>query len=51
MEEQLKDGGPAFPVNGPSGDHPGMTLRDWFAGQIVIGLQHRKSTGKAKTVH
>lgn len=31
------DGGAAF----PSGDyHPvkGMTLRDWFAGQVLVGL-------------
>ncbi len=35
----MKDGGPAFPVpdlawlNGL-----GMSLRDWFAGQAIIGL-------------
>ena len=41
----MKDGGPAFPapewfesaIEGETGkfmyDHPGMTLRDWFAGQ------------------
>ena len=40
-----RDGGPAFPapewfesaIEGETGkfmyDHPGMTLRDWFAGQ------------------
>ena len=33
-----KGGGPAFPVNGPNGDHPGMELRDWFAGQAIAGL-------------
>lgn len=38
--------GPAFPCNeirGPNGEGicesaPGMTLRDWFAGQAVTGL-------------
>ena len=25
------DGGPAYPVNGPNGNHPGMSLRDFFA--------------------
>jgi len=39
MAEKTKGSGPAFPVNGPNGDSPGMTLRDWFAGQIVIGLE------------
>lgn len=40
-----KDGGQAFPVSlfpGPMGDlhagEPGMTLRDWFAGQALAGL-------------
>jgi len=36
-------GGPAFPVNSPSGTpeyipaRDGMTLRDWFAGQALAG--------------
>ena len=34
----INDGGPAFPVNGPNGDHPGMSLRDWFAGQVLNGV-------------
>jgi len=46
---ELNDGGPAFPR--PSGEardgngnsfwppgHPGMTLRDWFAGQALAGM-------------
>jgi len=37
------DGGPAFPFkdeDGQGGFHqnPGMTLRDWFAGQAVNGI-------------
>lgn len=31
-----KNGGPAFPRAG-NGGH-GMTLRDYFAGQVVVGL-------------
>ena len=32
------NGGPAFPVsNGVDTDH-GMTLRDYFAGQALVGL-------------
>lgn len=42
MSEQPKDGGPAYPQRVHSGmtytDHPGMTLRDWFAGQAMASL-------------
>lgn len=42
MAEKINDGGPAFPAEGgcDSGLHPnpGMSLRDWFAGQAIIGL-------------
>lgn len=41
----INDGGPAFPVPGVySPDHgflagvPGLSLRDWFAGQALAGL-------------
>ncbi len=42
----IKDGGPAFPQNPEARcstqyvrDHDeGMTLRDWFAGQALVGL-------------
>lgn len=34
-----EDGGSAFPYGGGSdGPYPGMTLRDWFAGQALNGL-------------
>ncbi len=36
-----KDGGPAFPFAVPErfyAAHEGMSLRDWFAGQIASGL-------------
>jgi hypothetical protein len=44
MTDTIKDGGRAFP--GPEFDpyseysilHPGMSLRDWFAGQALAGL-------------
>jgi len=37
----MKDGGPAFPVvkmNGIYPTIPGMSLRDWFAGQALAGM-------------
>lgn len=34
MSEQIKDGGPAFPLKDPAmGDAQGMSLRDYFAGK------------------
>lgn len=39
MTKQIEDGGPAFPVAaGQRLYGHGMTLRDWFAGQAMIGL-------------
>lgn len=48
MSEQSKDGGPAFPRTGgevPGPNAPewvtpqaGMSLRDWFAAQALIGI-------------
>lgn len=40
---EIKDGGPAFPRVGegfgnPNYDAPGMSLRDWFAGQALAGF-------------
>lgn len=36
----IKDGGPAFPHDAGDFDNPnpGMTLRDWFAGQAIQGI-------------
>ena len=35
----MKDGGSAFPVYAWQGAvDPGMTLRDWFAGQALTGM-------------
>lgn len=49
-----RDGGPAFPM--PAGPEPrvntathyneGMTLRDWFAGQALMGIMARGVTPK-----
>ena len=36
--------GPAFPV-GLDCDQYGMTLRDWFAGQALVGLIINPETG------
>lgn len=53
------DGGPAFPMivwKSPDGmlampSEPGMTLRDWFAGQALAGLiAHPSSEGSVITV-
>jgi hypothetical protein len=43
MKPQINDGGPAFPMTGegchnPLYSQPGMTLRDYFAGQALAGL-------------
>lgn len=34
----INDGGAAFPLKYAIGMQPGMTLRDWFAGQALTGL-------------
>ncbi|QAZ45910.1 hypothetical protein [Mesorhizobium sp. Pch-S] len=57
LAEITSEGGPAFPVSIPGfGDNgwQGMTLRDWFAGQIIPAAitacqsdRHTKSTYKA----
>lgn len=33
---KIDDGRPAFPVS-PNFFYPGMSLRDWFAGQALVG--------------
>lgn len=41
----IDDGGPAFPVPGNPATMPGMSLRDWFAGQAMASLvQHQHVT-------
>ncbi len=39
MSERKNDGGPAFPSQANNTDKfEGMSLRDWFAGQAIIGV-------------
>ena len=36
---EIDNGGPAFPIETTSTPYaPGMTLRDWFAGQALAGF-------------
>ena len=43
MSEKKNDGGPAFPRVNPEycKNNDGMTLRDWFAGQALVGIAGR----------
>ena len=36
--DDLTNGGSAFPRKELYSQSPGMTLRDWFAGQIISGI-------------
>ncbi|MEQ8504624.1 MAG: hypothetical protein RIB80_04810 [Rhodospirillales bacterium] len=39
MSDGKKDGGPAFPISTIDGfTNQGMTLRQWYAGQALVGL-------------
>jgi hypothetical protein len=38
VSEPINDGGPAYPVSGPNGDHPGMSLRDYFAAKAMPAI-------------
>lgn len=42
------DSGPAFPASFVHGSvfHKGMTLRDWFAGQVLSGTINDRYSGK-----
>ena len=52
MNTPINDGGPAFPVTGcvhPNGNAMvGMTLRDYFAGQALAGVQQNYLTPKCR---
>jgi len=45
-DTKIDDGGPAFPCNVQVEDnsgshyeeHYGLTMRDWFAGQVLVGI-------------
>jgi hypothetical protein len=52
MSTPINDGGPAFPSDYIPGTAttPGMSLRDWFAGQALAGLLSKgQSTSNAKS--
>ena len=39
MTDSIKNGGPAFPIETTATPWAeGMTLRDWFAGQALVGI-------------
>ena len=40
----INDGGPAFPVHDNCADYHGMTLRDWFAGQVIGAIYTRSES-------
>lgn len=43
MSDESRDGGPAFPsVQQPL--HPGLSKRDWFAGQALNGVVENEFT-------
>ena len=52
----MNDGGPAFPINSAQLDEsgaytvlkPGMSLRDWFAGQALASMAHPQDIGEPK---
>lgn len=35
---KIYDGGPAFPRNYTTAGRSGMSMRDWFAGQALAGI-------------
>jgi len=37
-EEEIDDGGPAFPTPGKAFEFTGLAIRDWFAGQALAGF-------------
>jgi hypothetical protein len=44
ISTKIDDGGPAFPVVNPGTyASPGMTMRDWFAGQALCGIMSGSS--------
>lgn len=46
MGVNYSDGGPAFPRDHASDGHNGMTLRDYFAGQALVGILQMVAAGK-----
>jgi hypothetical protein len=56
MSEHVNDGGQAFPgmasmVFGQESGHlPGMSLRDWFAGQSMMGIIANPNNARQVTI-
>jgi len=53
MSAPTNDGGPAFPMTGEECHNlrysqPGMTLRDYFAGQALAGIMSGKYSSNAE---
>jgi hypothetical protein len=48
MSEKMEDGGPAFPQISKGQGYPdyetGLSIRDWFAGQIAAGMASHSGT-------
>lgn len=56
MTDKLDDGGPAFPNadEGQGWGSSGMSLRDWFAGQALVGIisaEGEERTGSPIAAH
>ena len=46
MSTDIKNNGPAFPVIGGQQVYTtGMSLRDWFAGQALVGILSDETSG------
>jgi hypothetical protein len=54
MADEIKDGGPAFPIERHLPDssecYYGMSLRDWFAGMALCGISAHPE-GPTKSFH
>ena len=49
MSDTINDGGPAFPIETTSTPYsPGMSLRDWFAGQALANVYTASETSPDK---
>lgn len=48
MSAPINDGGAAYPHFNPDTEitHPGMTLRDWFAGKVLASILATETQGE-----